>query len=412
MTRFASASLPRRLTAAAMSLSLLAPAVAAADSQHHHHHKDKDKKPPATQPAEAAPEAAPTPTPTPTPASPAPPSNGDPGAALPEKGKAPTDDELAKNKAMQERPWATGVSDADQQAALKAFAEGNSLIHDALFVKAAEKYREALGHWKHPAIYYNLALALVNLDKPVDMYDALEKAMAYGEAPLDEDKFNRAKGYKILVEGQLAHVELTCDQPGAKVFLDGQELFTAPGKFEGLVVTGEHQVIAKGEGFAPTQLSQKLGAHETMRLNLKLFTDEELTREKRVMPNWIPYAAGGFGLVMLGVGGLMQQQANSTMKTYDAEIALCSQSTTSHGCDMASSPQYADKKHSAETKQNVAIVGYAVGGAAVAAAIVLYIVNRPEQYRIDPFAEKAEPAVSVAPVIGPDSGGFAATVHF
>ena len=47
------------------------------------------------------------------------------------------------------------------------------------------------------------------------------------------------------------------------------------------------------------------------------------------------------------------------------------------------------------------------------AAIVLYIVNRPEQYRIDPFAEKnAAPAVSVVPMIGPDGGGFAATVHF
>src|SRR5262249_49654092 len=165
------------------------------------------------------------------------------------------------------------------KAALKSFAEGNALILDGVYVKAAEKYREALGHWKHPAIYYNLALALVNLDKPVEMYEALQKAMAYGAAPIDEDRFKRAQGYSHRVEGQLSHVELTCDQPGAKVYLDGQELFTAPGQYTGLVITGEHTVVAKGEGFAPTQLSQKLAPRETMRLNVKLFTDDQLTRE-------------------------------------------------------------------------------------------------------------------------------------
>ena len=192
------------------------------------------------------------------------------------------------------------MSDADQQAALSAFAEGNTLIHDALFVKAADKYREALTHWKHPAIYYNLALALVNLDKPVEMHDALEKAMAYGPAPLDQDKFDRAKGYMTLVEGQLANVELTCDQPGAKVYLDGEELFTAPGQYKGLVIVGEHTVIAKGEGFSPTQVSQKLAPRENMRLNVKLFTDEQLTREKRKMPVWVPYATAGAGALPIG----------------------------------------------------------------------------------------------------------------
>jgi hypothetical protein len=367
-------SLGRRVAATACSLSLLAPALVH---------------------AQAAPPPAPS------------------GDKLPEKGKAPTDDELAKNKAMNERPWAVGVSDADQQEALKDFGEGNALIHDALFVKAAEKYREALVHWKHPAIYYNLALALVNLDKPVEMYEALEKAMAYGVAPLDEDKFNRAKGYKILVEGQLARVELTCDQPGAKVYLDGQELFTAPGQYQGLVVTGEHTVIAKGEGFSPTQIGQKLGAHETMRLNLKLFTDEELTREKHAMPTWIPYVVAGGGLVILGLGGLEQQQANSKMKTYDAQIATCAQTDPSHGCSMASSPTFAKQKSDAESAQTYAIIGYSVGGLAIATGIVLYIINRPESYRIDPFAEKDKAGeVSITPVLGPDGGGLAALVRF
>ena len=415
----------KRLTTIAFASLMMMGSVAAAqpkDKPHHHHHdkdkdKDKDKTP------DAAPAPSPSPTPPPAPmkpgddslpgadAAPAPSPGGAPDK-LPEKGKAPTDEELAKNKNVNERPWAVGVSETDQKAALAAFAEGNALIHDALFVKAADKYREALTHWKHPAIYYNLALALVNLDKPVEMHDALEKAMAYGPAPLDQDKFDRAKGYMTLVEGQLANVELTCDQPGAKVYLDGEELFTAPGQYKGLVIVGEHTVIAKGEGFSPTQVSQKLAPRENMRLNVKLFTDEQLTREKRKLPVWVPYATAGAGVLFAGVGAIMQQQANSQMKTYDALIATCAQTDPTHGCSHAQDPMYANAKSSAQTKQTIATTGFVVGGAALAAGIVLYIINRPESYRIDPFAEQKEPPVSVVPYFGPDGGGFAATVHF
>jgi hypothetical protein len=396
-------------------LSTAAYAQAPKDEHHHHHHKDKTPAPaPAPAPAPSA-DATPAPA-TPAPsagAAPAPspspsPSPGQPDK-LPEKGKAPTDEELAKNKAVQERPWAVGVSEADQKAALAAFAEGNSLIHDALFVKAADKYREALQHWKHPAIYYNLALALVNLDKPVEMYDALEKAMAYGPAPLDEDKFQRAEGYKKLVEGQLAHVELTCDQPGAKVYIDNQEVFTAPGQYTGLVIVGEHTVTAKGEGFAPTEISEKLGPRETMRLNVKLFTDAELTRYHRRMPVWLPYTVGGAGLLIAGIGGIIDQQARNDFKTYDTSIASCAAMDPTHGCSTA--PNYDHIKSSAETKQTIAVSGFVLGGAAFVAGAVMLVLNRSESYRIDPFAEK-QPEISIVPVIGPDGGGFAATVHF
>ncbi|HTJ41916.1 MAG TPA: hypothetical protein VL463_07450 [Kofleriaceae bacterium] len=417
----------KRIASIVLACSLV-PALAYAGNdkdKHHHHHKDKDKDktpaPDATPAADPAPTPAPTPGPTgpasdplagaPSP-SPAPsPTPGTPDK-LPDKGHAPTDDELAKNKAIQERPWAVGVSDADQKAALAAFAEGNALIHDALFVKAADKYREALTHWKHPAIYYNLALALVNLDKPVEMYEALEKAMAYGAAPLDEDKFQRAEGYKKLVEGQLAHVELTCDQPGAKVYLDGAELFTAPGQYTGLVIVGEHTILAKGEGFSPTQISEKLAPRETVRLNVKLFTDEQLTREKRKMPVWVPYVVAGSGVLLAGVGGLVEQQASSGFKNYDTLIAQCAMTDPTGGCP-SPSPTAVDTKSSAESKQTLATAGFVLGGAAIVTGVVLYIVNRPESYRIDPFAEKQEPgSVSVVPVFGPDGGGFAATVHF
>jgi len=80
------------------------------------------------------------------------------------------------------RPWAQGVSPENQKAALGLFNEGNALLRDSIFPKAAEKYREALTHWDHPAIHYNLAVALRGLG-PADAIAAeLRAALAYPAA--------------------------------------------------------------------------------------------------------------------------------------------------------------------------------------------------------------------------------------
>src|SRR5258707_3627097 len=113
------------------------------------------------------------------------------------------------------------VSEANERAASVAFQQANDQLNDGFFVKAADKYREALSHWDHPAIHYNLALALINLDQPIEVFDELNKAIAYGEEPLEKDKYDHAKDYLKLVEGQLADIEVSGDKPGAKVSVDG-----------------------------------------------------------------------------------------------------------------------------------------------------------------------------------------------
>lgn len=331
--------------------------------------------------------------------------------AQPEPGTPIKDSDLATAQQEDDRPWAKGISPEEQKAALDLFNEGNNLLRDALFPKAAEKYREALKHWEHPAIYYNLALALVNLDQPVEMYDALDKAMAFGAAPLDADKFDRAKGYKILVEKQLALVEYSIAVPDAVVIFDGQQVLSGPGTWSSRVRAGEHSVVARAPGYSPTQLAQRVGGGETSRLDLKLFTDAELTRYHRRFPKWLPWTVVGAGVAIVGVGGLLHVQAKNGFADYDQAIRDCATGQATGGCMPGGS--VFDKKSSAETKQTLAFTAYALGGLALAGGIVLVILNQPSSYRIDPFAESDKGhTVSLTPMIAPDLLGAAAVGRF
>jgi hypothetical protein len=380
------------LTAAVFTLACATPAFA--DSKRRRK-KDKEKK--EEQVVQPVPI---TPVPAPAPVAPPPPDTL-------KKGDKVTDEDLAKARAGQTgtsadaRPWARGVTKENQDKAIKIFEEANQHLRDSVFKLAAQRYREALKFWDHPAIHYNLALAMVNLDQPIEMHSALQKAIAYGPAPLEEDKFQRAKEYIKLVEAQLAQVDIACDSTGAEVLLDGQVLFTAPGAHKGLVRIGEHTVVARKQGYVATTLTQKLGSGETMRLNLKLFTDDELTRYKRPMSPVIPWATIGGGVALLALGGFFHLQAKKGFDDFDDAIAECG------GC--VPSPAVSDLRSSAESKQTLAFVFYAVGALAVAGGGVLLYMSRPRPYRIDPLADQG---VSLVPVVTPDGAGFSASFRF
>jgi tRNA A-37 threonylcarbamoyl transferase component Bud32 len=156
--------------------------------------------------------------------------------------------------AVADRPWATGVSAAEQRAALEVFTFANKALSGGFYREAAARYREALTHWHHPAISYNLALALLNLDDPVALDDALTDALKYGAAALEPDKFERAQGLVVLVRKQIAQVEIAVAQPGAVLVLDGQPVFKGPGTYTGRVRAGAHTVaVRSGDRTLATQ---------------------------------------------------------------------------------------------------------------------------------------------------------------
>lgn len=352
--------------------------------------------------AQPAPQPAAQPQPAPdAPKKDAPPAPGE---------KADTSENLQKGG--DNRPWAAGVSKEQQGKALITFREGNAQLNDGLFARASETYKNALNFWKHPAIYYNLALALMNLDQPIDAYQSLEKAIVYGPAPLDKDKFEHAKEYMLLLEKQIANVEVTCDKAGAEVSVDGKKVFVGPGVYRARVRVGRHTFVADKSGYQARISAPFIGPGEHFRIELKLYTAEELTRYNRKWKaTWMPWTVIGAGVAIALGGAALELSADATYNDFDKKVAACNMNNA--GCP--TSAELTDLRKSGDTKKTLGYVGYGVAGGAVAAGILLAIINRPQAYQIRPEqlqAEQAGATVAIQPIISPTMAGAAVEGHF
>jgi len=371
--------------------------------------KPADAKPADAKPTDAKPGVRPVADPidaAPSAGAQAKPTDAKPGSPNKTDEKAGVNETLQKDNAQ--HPWLVGVTPAEQQAANIAFREGNTQLNDGLFVDAVAKYREALKHWNHPAIHYNLSLALLNLDQPIEVFDHLNAAVQYGADPLEKDKFEHAKEYLLLVEKQLADIEVSCDKIGAKVSVDGKEVFVAPGTYSQKVRVGKHTFVADKQGYNARITAPYIGPGEKFRIELKLYTAEELTRYKRRWTTtWFPYAIVGAGALVGLAAGALELSAQSDYDDYNKRVAACN--ATSAGCP-ASTPGITKSRDSGDTKRLLGFVGYGVAGAAVVAGTTLLWLNRRQPYQISAEQLNATPAaISIAPIVSPEVVG--AMVH-
>jgi hypothetical protein len=313
------------------------------------------------------------------------------------------DDELGDG---QDYPFAVGVPEEARKQSTDLFFEGRKLYRESLFALAAEKYRAALAACSchHPAAHYNLVLSLVNLDRPVEMYENLIASMDNGLELLSKERFEQAKNFKVLLEKQLVAVDLRCDVPGAKVTLDGRTVLNGPGRYRGMERPGLHTVLAVKEGTYPNQVIRQMDGGQKVALNLELRTEEELTVYERRWPAWKPWAVLGAGAVVALAGGGLQYAAYKTGREADNSLRPCANCSPRHDVTL--------QHDRATALRSLAIVGYSAGGAAIATGAVLAYLNRAKSHRAPYDVDVKPDAVVVVPALDNDSLGLLANCRF
>ena len=326
--------------------------------------------------------------------------------------QAPPPAEQAGGPEVGEDPWDKGVTVEAWQAARRAFEEARKYLDVGLLGKAEEKYREALKQWHYPVIHYELALVLIDLGQPIEAAEHLERALEHGLVGLGNRPDvleNAKKRYLELTTKQLAYVEVSCREPGAEVWADGKHVFTVEqGKSSARwrVEAGQHTFVARKPGHSAAARTPFVDAGKTFRIELELYTAEELTRYRRRWEGltWEPWAAIGGGALVGLAGGALQWSASSRYRKLEQKLLLCE--SKGQSCDV--DPLRAQ----GDTQRMLGIAGYVIAGAAVVTGGVLLYLNRPIVYQLtpdeaeQPKEQRRQPiAISIAPLAGPGVGG-------
>jgi len=300
--------------------------------------------------------------------------------------------------------WNRGVTLETRIAARDLFLEGNRLFKIPLFSQAVEKYTQAIAQWKHPAFYFNLALAEINLGQYLDAREDLEQALKYGEPPLRADRFGEAQKQLVEVKRHLGRIRVSCATPGAEVTLDGAVLFVGPGDREVWIKAQAHEVLAKKSAYA-TQAKHVTvvpGARETVELSLRKLIED------RPWAAWKPWTVLGAGVGIAAAGGVFHAVAAHNFNLYDARFAKLD--CAAMGCTeqqiAMKDPHLNAKLSHARLERNLAFGGYVAGGLAIAGGVALLYMNRPHLME----QERSSTEIAIVPVVSSDVLGMTVTV--
>jgi hypothetical protein len=299
-----------------------------------------------------------------------------------------------------DRPWARHVSQEHQSSATQLFEEGNSLLNDLLFPDAEKKYIEALAHWEHPAIHYNMALALPPTLRPTEVYDHLQAATEHGEDPLGPERFRYARSLTERMKKEYAWVVISCDCEASATLASGRWLVRrSNGRFEGLVPPGTHTLIATPKGHPTTEITLTLAAGQQTHFHLDA---------KRPWAVWKPWAIVGAGATAAAGGLLLNMKAQTHLRAFDEAIEDCHSPGSPRGCFPDSS--LAQQRSRGLKLQRLSIAAYAVGGAAFFTGLVLAYTNQV-QTQLTPMSQSGSRLV-IAPMLGGKDDGILVTLRF
>jgi len=285
-------------------------------------------------------------------------------------------------RADKPKPWAEGVSAENQKKALALYDAGNKLFGDDNYKDALAQYEQALAFWKHPAVYYNAAVCLLNLDRPVEAYDDFTEAMKYGADPIGADHFNQAKNYLKALSGQVASLEVRSKYENGDVQLDGGPLLHGAGDVTRRVRAGSHQIVATADNYKPQTETVVV---DPKKVNVVVIELQPLPAAKRFVrrwPVWKPWAIAGAGAVLAGVGGGATFIAYENVQNNNNFRNACINDASNNYCaGYGTSSSAADH---AKYEFPAGIAALSVGGALLVTGAVMFYLNQGHMTAVTP----------------------------
>jgi hypothetical protein len=322
-----------------------------------------------------------------------------PSAAQSSSEDAPEQPRVTIGPDVEERPWARGVSEEQQQKALAAYDAGTESLKKLQFSTAVASYRDALKRWDHPSIHYHLAVALMNLEQPLDAYHSVLAALRYDGAALHEHERMQALQYKALLQQRLGTFDVSSSESGSTVAIDGEPLLSGVGQSERVTLAGEHQVVVRKRGFVTWSDSLRLDPATRVRI--------EVQGRREIVSPWVPWAVVGAGAAIGGLGALLHWRAELDMRRFDDNVAkLCAQKP----CLDEEPKTKLWLMERAYREQYGAVAAYVAGAGVVIGGLVLAWYNPERSFRLEQRRIPWQP--SLVPNVSRTTAGVSVSTSF
>ncbi|MEP7121305.1 MAG: hypothetical protein ABJE95_10365 [Byssovorax sp.] len=272
------------------------------------------------------------------------------------------------------------------------YQDGLMLMDAGSFAQACPKFVES--QRLDPASGTQIALA-----KCYDKAGKTASAWAlYKDVAFAFKKAGNAAGEKAAtdksseLEKKLSKLQINAagDAPGLVIRRDGEEVGKAVLGTPIAVDPGAHVIEATAPGYQVWQTTVQIGKeNDNQAVNIPALT---MAPKKANTLRTVSYVVGGVGVAGLVVGGIFGGLAASGKSKLKTECPGNACTTTTAADDLAST----------KGKATISTIGIAVGGAALATGVVLFIVSG----KSDSGEAKPAPAAAFVPVFGPQGGGF------
>lgn len=283
--------------------------------------------------------------------------------------------------------WA-GPSDADRATARTLANEAQEALDRGDFKTAADRFARADALYHAPTLLIGLAHAEIGMGRLVSAAEVYNRIINEGVPPRSPQPFVKAvedaTRESEALDARIPRVIITVrGSDDAAVTLDGTPVPRAALGVKRPTDPGQHEVRATAPGLVATPVTFTLGEGVTRPVTLNLTPPVAPAPERQPgvtqeTVGVVTAGVGGAGLLIGGITGI---------------IALNQHQTLDAGCDLATRrcpPEQKDTLDSFHRVTTVSTVGFVVGGAALAAGVVLILTSSPKP-RAAPAAVGARP---------------------
>ncbi len=281
-----------------------------------------------------------------------------PNPSQPARGGKPTAT-LGSAAAVAKKP-----DEAARREATQLLNQGLTYLKDARFGEALERFEKAYARVPSAKLLLNIGTSLRHLHRPSAAAEAYERYLAHPEATAD--RVREVERILTGIDREVAWVELEPTPRNARVTVDGELVIPKREALRVRVDPGTHVFVGElpAGGLLPKVVSLELKAGERRTVPLVLESKPSAVVVKDgSMQRMLGFGIGGFGVAALGAGGvlgLVARGSDSLAAEHCANATLCDAEGGRLGAR-------ASREALAST------LAFAVGGAAVAAGVVLVV---------------------------------------